>query len=128
ERAAQLWFRFRFGEQADAYFEVPLSDRFGEAFNLTAHTPAPEPEPEWAPGTVADITVDFDTHRAIRAEIGVWRTVGNKSFTDSRVDEVAPLVVIDPADVDRVALQREIDDAMPGHEASVALERLGLNR
>jgi hypothetical protein len=27
-----------------------------------------------------------------------------------------------------VALQREIDDAMPGHEASVVLERLGLNR
>jgi len=45
ERAAQLWFRFRFGEQADAYFEVPLSDRFGEAFNLTAHQPAPEPKP-----------------------------------------------------------------------------------
>jgi len=65
---------------------------------LIAHTPAPEPETEWKPGTVADITVNFDTHRAIRAEIGVWRTVGNESFTDSRVDEVKPLVVIDPAE------------------------------
>lgn len=45
ERAAQTWFRFRYGEQADAYLEMPVTDGFGRTWTLTDHQPAPEPEP-----------------------------------------------------------------------------------
>lgn len=85
-------------------------------WTLTAHQPAPEPEPEWEPGTVANITVDFDTHRAIRAKNGVWRSDGNESFTDFRVDEVRPLVVIDPATVDWRGLQAQMSVHVVGAE------------
>jgi prophage tail gpP-like protein len=99
-------------------------------YTLTAHQPAPEPEPEWKPGTVADITVHpSGVLRAVRARAGnYWAADTEEVYSDDEVESVRPLVVIDPADVDVVALQREIDDAMPGHEASVVLERLGLNR
>jgi hypothetical protein len=99
-------------------------------WTLTDHQPAPEPEPEWKPGTVADITVHpSGVLRAVRARVGdYWAADTEEVYSDDEVESVRPLVVIDPADVDVVALQREIDDAMPGHEASVALERLGLNR
>lgn len=110
ERAAQLWFRFRFGEQADAYFEVPLSDRFGEGYTLTAHQPAPEPEPEWKPGTVYG--ADGQSERYWFSDDG---SSDGAVFRNDVGDEYAPselahldlksLVVIDLAkvDVDAVA-------------------------
>jgi hypothetical protein len=98
---------------------------------LIAQRPAPEPEPEWKPGTVyaaasADGPVRLYRNKGIDRDY--WLDAGGEMVPDEAVSKVRPLVVIDPADVDVVALQREIDDAMPGHEASVVLEHLGLNR
>jgi hypothetical protein len=110
---------------------APLPEGY-RMYTLTAHTPAPEPEPGWEPGDMAAVTA--------RGWVNGWsvRTAANDGWashdasddvrSDAEVEDVRPLVVIDPADVDVVALQREIDDAMPGHEASVALAHLGLNR
>jgi hypothetical protein len=119
---------------AASYFTVDLSPEerapyyaAADAF-LAAHL-TPEPEPEWKPGTVADIEADGDnTYRAIRTEAGWWEAENNWTYADAEVTDVRPLVVIDPDDVDVVALQREIDNAVPGHEASVALGHLGLTR
>jgi predicted RecA/RadA family phage recombinase/uncharacterized protein YodC (DUF2158 family) len=100
---------------------------------LTAHQPAPEPEPEWKPGTF--VSGEFEGRRGQgvvteQGEFLFWNHTGGHMQEEplSTITDVRPLAVIDPADVDVVALQREIDDAMPGHEASVVLERLGLNR
>jgi hypothetical protein len=66
---------------------------------LTAHQPAPEPEPEWKPGTVADIEVDGGhTYRAIRNDGDQWDAENAWTYGDSEVTDVRPLVVIDPAD------------------------------
>src|SRR5690606_23921298 len=72
---------------------------------LTAHTPAPEPEPEWKPGAVADIEVWGDTElRAIATEERRrWHAEdGNTYSEDGEVSGVRPLVVIDPADAARI--------------------------
>jgi hypothetical protein len=104
-----------------------------DAWALTAHQPAPEPEPEWKPGTF--VSGEFEGRRGQgvvteQGEFLFWNHTGGHMQEEplSTITDVRPLAVIDPADVDVVALQREIDDAMPGHEASVVLERLGLNR
>src|SRR5690606_23490974 len=79
---------------------------------LTDHQPAPEPEPEWKPGTVADIEVGGDnTYRAIRTEVGRWEAENDWTFYDDGVEDVRPLVVIDPADVDVEALTKIADEA-----------------
>ena len=119
---------------AASYFTVDLSPEerapyyaAADAF-LAAHL---TPEPEWKPGTVADIEIFGDTElRALSGGTrGEWHAESGDTYRQpEEVTDVRPLVVIDPADVDVVALQREIDYAMPGHEASVVLERLGLNR
>jgi hypothetical protein len=102
---------------------------------LTAHQPAPEPEPEWKPGQFVSGVVEGARRQGMVDDLGnflFWNHelegVQEDPIAPGVVTDIRPLVVIDPADVDRVALQREIDDAMPGHEASVVLERLGLNR
>jgi predicted RecA/RadA family phage recombinase/uncharacterized protein YodC (DUF2158 family) len=101
---------------------------------LTAHQPAPEPEPEWKPGTVADIEVGGDnTYRAIRTEVGRWEAENDWTFDDDDVESVRPLVVLDPeSDTDRLwNIIREVDgnhDLGAGALAEAILERLGLNR
>jgi plastocyanin len=102
-----------------------------EHITLLDHQPAPEPEPEWKPGTLyaaasADGPVRLYRNKGIDRDY--WLDAGGEMVPDEAVSKVRPLAVIDPDDVDVVALQREIDDAMPGHEASVALGHLGLTR
>lgn len=72
-----------------------------ENITLLAHTPAPEPEPEWKPGTVADIEVGGGMqYRAIRTDDNLWSTESHWSYEDIEVTDVRVLVVIDPASVD----------------------------
>jgi hypothetical protein len=113
---------------------------FRDGWTLIAHQPAPEPEPEWKPGTVADIEADGDnTYRAIRTEAGWWEAENNWTYADAEVTDVRPLVVIDPADVDVEALTKIADEAYltdrselraDGIQAAIraVLEHLGLNR
>lgn len=79
-----------------SHFKVTGAD----AWTLTAHQPAPEPEPEWKPGTVADISVRGRTVRAIRGDKAIWWTGTGGFADDDEAHDVRPLVVIDPAAVD----------------------------
>jgi hypothetical protein len=98
---------------------------------LTAHQPAPEPEPEWTDGTVAEVTYNnadeteqFKT-RALRGD-GSWVPFADVSdlIMDDEVTDVRPLVVIDPA-----AARKSLEDNGWGaHETADILEHLGLNR
>lgn len=72
----------------------------------TAHQPAPEPEPEWKPGTFAEATVHgYPGIRVWRVEGGEprlgWTTnvpVDDATWhSDSDVTDVRPLFVLDPA-------------------------------
>jgi hypothetical protein len=112
------------------------------AWTLTAHQPAPEPEPEWTDGTVAEVTYNnadeteqFKT-RALRGD-GSWVPFADVSdlIDDDEVTDVRPLVVIDPADVDEqnrlAAIIRRVDgnhDLGAAALAEAILEHLGLNR
>jgi hypothetical protein len=87
------------------------------AWTLTDHQPAPEPEPEWTDGTVAEVTYNnadeteqFKT-RALRGD-GSWVPFADVSdlIMDDEVTDVRPLVVIDPADVDVEAIIRAAKD------------------
>lgn len=72
-----------------------------DAWLLTAHQPAPEPEPEWKPGTVADVTPHRRpdlASRAVRGEDDMWHNTYGGMWDDDEVS-VKPLVVIDPAAV-----------------------------
>lgn len=101
------------------------------AWTLTAHQPAPEPEPEWTDGTVAEVTYNnadeteqFKT-RALRGD-GSWVPFADVSdlIMDDEVTDVRPLVVIDPA-----AARKSLEDNGWGaHETADILEHLGLNR
>lgn len=80
-----------------------------EPWTLTAHQPAPEPEPEWKPGTVAEGTVNGTIVRGLigRDDNGTgdvftyWNEFArHMSITGHVPDDVRPLVVIDPAAVD----------------------------
>jgi hypothetical protein len=113
---------------------------------LTAHQPAPEPEPEWTDGTVAEVTYNnadeteqFKT-RALRGD-GSWVPFADVSdlIMDDEVTDVRPLVVIDPAEVDVDAIIRVAKDfyqfnpkadGVSPVEVGVryVLEHLGLNR
>lgn len=78
-----------------------------DAWTLTAHQPAPEPEPEWKPGALVAGTVN---ERTVRGFVGQMATnehgftywnqfAGHVSFTSIVPADVRPLVVIDPAKV-----------------------------
>lgn len=88
---------------------VKADGTFGLAvkyFELLAHQPAPEPEPEWEMTQVAVVTPhgkDDLTTRAIYGEDGNWHNAYGGFWSDDEVS-VRPLVVIDPAAVDVDAL------------------------
>lgn len=89
------------------------------AWTLTDHQPAPEPEPEWKPGTFATVTTERrGEFCAIRRETGVtppvvWQSIPDGSWwEDSDVSHVRPLVVIDPAAVDVDSVSRVIHQHM----------------
>lgn len=106
ERAAQLWFRFRFGEQPDAYYEVPMALARGEeAFTLTDHQPAPEPEPTYEPRKVYEHP-NGDRFWSVNTEHGVMlvNEYGDTDRPSDMTEPLRPLVVIDPAEVDVEAL------------------------
>jgi hypothetical protein len=94
---------------------------------LLAHQPAPEPEVEWKPGTVAKITTTRTGNMlAIRRETGVtppvvWQCIPDGSWwEDGDVTDVRPLVVIDPAAA-RKALE---DNGWGEHEMTEILHHL----
>lgn len=102
-------------------------------WTLTAHQPAPEPEPEWKPGTVAEIEVDGgDLYRAIKGDVnGHWHTVTGDTYGTGEVTDVRQLVVLDPAVVDEVDLQMRAQGALENGlglsgAVEVILARLGL--
>jgi hypothetical protein len=121
-------------------------DDLPDYVTLTAHQPAPEPEPEWTDGTVAEVTYNnadeteqFKT-RALRGD-GSWVPFADVSdlIMDDEVTDVRPLVVIDPAEVDVDAIIRVAKDfyqfnpkadGVSPVEVGVryVLEHLGLNR
>ena len=80
-----------------------------DAWTLTAHQPAPEPE--WEPGTVATATTS-DPHRGVNgAVLGLFvgdpendtpvrfETYSGDTYPLAALSDVRPLVVIDPATV-----------------------------
>lgn len=88
-------------------------DPVSGGWTLTGHQPAPEPEPEWKPGTVAEGTVNGTIVRGLigRDDNGTgdvftyWNEFArHMSITGHVPDDVRPLVVIDPAAVDVDAL------------------------
>lgn len=91
-----------------------------DAWTLTDHQPAPEPEPEWKPGTVAEGTING---KAVRGVVGHALTGGDAAFvywnefaghlssTHTPPANLRPLVVIDPATVDVDALADRFDSA-----------------
>ncbi len=102
---------------------------------LTAHTPAPEPEPEWKPGTVAAVTyAGFGWVDEPASFDGAhWRPLSSPTekgvFKDNieSPEDVRPLVVIDPATVDvdhLVDVGSETDD--PRTNTIAILTALGL--
>src|SRR5690606_19386269 len=94
-------------------------------WTLTAHQPAPEPEPEWEPGTVADIEVGGDMqYRAIRTDDHLCSTERHRTYEDAEVTDVRPLVApgLAPA-------RRPIEGNGGGaDETADSLEHVGLNR
>lgn len=82
------------------------------AWTLTDHQPAAKPEPEWKPGTVAVVVKGGDPGAGIedsefRAALdvdGIWRSFDDTERT-AAPESVRPLVVLDPAEVDRKALE-----------------------
>jgi hypothetical protein len=115
------------------------------AWTLTAHQPAPEPEPEWKPGTVLLgnlpgldpddpfwVVDDGETDPYVVDDTGV------KHYPADLLN-VRKALVIDPADVDVEALTKIADEAYltdrselraDGIQAAIraVLEHLGLNR
>lgn len=82
---------------------------------LTDHQPAPEPEPEWKPGTFVSATIwagaksksekrDVCLVRASNEEFPWYDPEEHDFYKDDVLTAVRPLVVIDPADVDVDAL------------------------
>lgn len=81
-------------------------------FELIGHQPAPEPEPEWKPGTVANIETAADGPlRAMLTEGNTWSAENGETYMAGDVAEADPLVVIDPAAVDVDALTTTFHNA-----------------
>lgn len=90
------------------------------AYTLTDHQPAPEPEPEWEPGRFVSVRVNgrelpgeryqgFVTHHGT---VMIANEDGSpESINLAHLRDVRPLAVIDPADVDLVALTKIGDEA-----------------
>lgn len=84
-----------------------------DAWTLTDHQPAPAPEPEWEDGSMAAVTArGWINGWSVRVP-GGWASHSETDDvrTDDEVESVRPLVVIDPATVDVVALDRVMDAA-----------------
>jgi len=85
----------------------------------TISRPAPEPEPDWKPGTVAVVEVNgTNTYRAIRNDEGQWDAESCWTYSDDEVSDVRPLVVIDPTSVDVVELAKAAWDRWDGAPAT----------
>src|SRR5690606_36775981 len=110
---------------------------------ILATQPAPEPEPEWKPGTVAEITVHpSGVLRAVRARVGdCWAADTEEVYSDDELESVRPLVVIEPADINLTALGDAYDHALESADLAwtyadrdpyagikAVLAHLGLNR
>jgi hypothetical protein len=103
-----------------------------EHITLLDHQPAPEPEPEWKPGTLyaaasADGPVRLYRNKGIDRDY--WLDAGGEMVPDEAVSKVRPLVVLDPeSDTDRLwNIIREVDgnhDLGAGALAEAILERL----
>lgn len=101
-----------------------LSDYSGGPLSiaLTAHQPAPEPEPECKPGTLALLSLLNDdlVPRAYRTSIGTWHSIDdNRSWSDEDVNYVHEVVVINPADVDVDALAEALRVEWSGKDLDV---------
>lgn len=85
------------------------------AWTLTDHQPAPEPEPEWLEGAVAEVTPtrrpDLAT-RAVRGAGDMWHNTYGGMWDDDEVS-ARPLVVIDPAAVDVDAISEALYQKHP---------------
>lgn len=99
-------------------------DDLPDYVTLTDHQPAPEPEPEWLEGAVAEVTPtrrpDLAT-RAVRGSDDMWHNTYGGMWDDDEVS-VRPLVVIDPAAA-RKALE---DNGWGEHEMTEILHHLGI--
>lgn len=73
-------------------------------WTLTDYQPAPEPEPEWKPGDVAELVHSDEKVRAIRNEDGEWAASDGSLYTDGGHADFRPLVVLDPADISRAVV------------------------
>lgn len=101
-------------------------DDLPDYVTLTAHQPAPEPEPEWKPGTVAVVVqggdpgagVDDHEFRAALQTDGMWVGLAGEAATSAPVS-VRPLVVIDPAAVDVEALAEALRREWSGKDFGV---------
>lgn len=88
---------------------------------LTAHQPAPQPEPEYEPGTVAVVIqggdpgagVDDHEFRAALQTDGMWVGLSGEAATSAPVS-VRPLAVIDPAAVDLDAIVSVVEEITTG--------------
>lgn len=82
---------------------------------LTAHQPAPEPEPEWKPGTVAHVeTTEFSGRASLQEGGDVWRSLdGFYSIraTSAPMPAARPLVVIDRASLNLEELADVFEEA-----------------
>jgi hypothetical protein len=94
---------------------------------LTAHQPAPEPEPEWKRGQVAVVTPSMprgEITRAIRSGDGNWHTDGGGFWEDDEVANVRLLVVIDPADLHVVEVAKAMHQVdYPGLDFALNLDQ-----
>lgn len=103
--------------------------------SLLAHTPAPEPEPEWEPGTVAEATVrGVPRVRILRMDKPdrhpQWLSVTHRDALGAtlhharQVTDVRPLVVIDPAGVDVVEVAKAMHQVdYPGLDFALNLDQ-----
>jgi hypothetical protein len=103
---------------------APLPEGY-RMYTLTAHTPAPEPEPGWEPGDMAAVTA--------RGWVNAWsvRTATNDGWASH--DNTDDVRRDDPAGVDVDALQAAVQEAWrtrtgdDAYEAAhAALEHLGI--
>jgi hypothetical protein len=105
----------------------------GEGVTITAHQPAPEPEPEWKPGTVllGNLPGPYPDDQFWVVDDGetdpyVVDDTGVKHYPADLLN-VREAVVIDPADADRIRAAA-IATGVSTPKLRAVLEHLGLNR